>query len=215
MAALTGHRFDRQMGALACWPEVAILSQRGRHARRICSAPGRHRRRLAHPVRALDGRIRRSEQPGDADRDARGTGRALSVEGRNARRRRCGRGAQAFARLRTDARVRARLRSVARHARVRPATCVRHEPRYRDRHRPEDRDGTDRFGHRRRRRHRQRRADGLSRLVPTHPAAQLARQISWRAPRRRGSDCGRATSSRNCPRSPSRTPDCRWARAAS
>ena len=48
-------------------------------------------------------------------------------------------------------------------ARVRPAARLRHEPGYRDRHRPEDRDGSDRFGHRRGRRHRERRADRLSR----------------------------------------------------
>ena len=41
-----------------------------RHADRRPRAPRRHRRRRAHPVRALDGRVRRSEQPGHADRDA-------------------------------------------------------------------------------------------------------------------------------------------------
>ena len=137
------------------------------------------------------------------------------LKGADARRRRRGRGAQAFARLQSDARMRARQRSGAGNARVRSAARLRHEPRYRDRHRPEDRDGTDRFGHRRRRRHRERRADRLSGLVSAHPAAQRARQIARRAPVAVVRIAAAPFQAAAARRWSSRTPACRWARAAS
>ena len=53
--------------------------------------------------------------------------------------------------------------------------------------------------------------DAYRRILLRSCARQVARRAGWR----RGSACGRATSSRSCPAWPSRTPACRWARAAS
>ena len=193
-----------------------ILSQRGRHARRICSTPRRHRRRRAHSVRALDGRVRRSEQPGDAHRDAQGAGRALQPAGRN-----CS-ATSAPARcssIRRTSISRANACSTAASSPETPAFDLQRAC------------GTSldtaiviglkiatgqidsgiAAG-----------VDTASDVPIVYPKAY--RQLLLRSARgrsfgeqavARGSACGRATSSRSCPAWSSRAPACRWARAAS
>ena len=95
---------------------------------------------------------------------------------------------------------------------VRSAARLRHEPRYGDRHRPEDRDGTDRFGHRRAASTRPAtcRSSIRSRIAICCCAARAADRSASAC--RPGSACGRAISSRSCPAWSSRAPACRWAR---
>ena len=135
----------------------------------------------------------------------------FGLAGRDPRRGRRRRGAQAQPRLQPDPRVGARLQARAGDARLRRPAGVRHRARGDDPGRQQDRARPDRVRDRRRRRHHLRRAARAQR----GPARACCSRST--APSRTPGGCARWPSSarsRSCPRSPatpSRAPASRWA----
>ncbi len=137
---------------------------------------GRHTRRRAHPLQPLQHGLFAQVQPGHAHRRAARPGGSLSAAWRAPRRSRRRRGAEAFARLQPDARVRAVERPRPGNPGLRRAASLRHRPGNRHPGRQQDRLGADRGRHRRRRRHRLRCADRAQRAPAQDPARRQSRQ---------------------------------------